>query len=128
MITIPLSPIPLALANMLKAHIADVKAGKAKNTVLSYAEARKRSGAQFALIGIGLQLEPIVVALHERGLPAGFTLFTMGTTPKNRVEREKFYDGFARFGISERNAPAHRKAALDFDWSAVEFVPAQLTV
>jgi hypothetical protein len=46
--TIPLSPVPLALASMLKAHIADVKAGKAKNAVLPYAEARKRSGAQFA--------------------------------------------------------------------------------
>jgi hypothetical protein len=51
----------------------------------------------------------------------------MGTTPKDRVEREKFYDGFARFGITERNAPAHRKAALDFDWSAVEFLAAEPT-
>jgi hypothetical protein len=112
-----LPPIACRLALALAAHARQLKeAPRARQRLLTYDELRRCSGQSFAVVGIGQHLQRIVDALHDQGLPYGLTLLVW--SKEGRID----YQAGEWYGISPENSLEHRRRAVEFDWSGVEFV------
>jgi hypothetical protein len=115
-----MKPTAAALATALANYADEMKhAPRSKQKLLTYSELIKRAGVSVPPIGIGQsQLGKILLALKSAGLPVGLTLLAR---PKSGNILDFSLGPWREVGIDASNQNAHLRAAVDFDWSTVEF-------
>lgn len=113
------------LGNGLVTHIRKVQAFRAKHgkypsqPYLTYTQLVEQTGAKLALVGIGNFLDELMAAIHGPDAPEAMRGLTLFVTPKGG--HIDFSNSDLWYGIEPANAPAYRRAVLEFDWSDVQF-------
>jgi hypothetical protein len=123
----------MLLGNGLIAHVRTVQEyrkmhGKLpQRPYLSYTQLVEQTCAKLAMVGIGNFLDEVMTAIHAPDAPESLRGLTLFVTDKT---------GFIAYGtgkhdwrgIDAKNAPQHRKAVLDHDWSDVAFTSAEVVL
>jgi hypothetical protein len=107
------------IAKTLVEHIQRVQQGHAKARNITYGQLRdmavKNGADQYATIGSGNLLWHILEPIREMNLPLGLTFLVV---PKiNELD----YTIFEKVGVDKSNVVQLRRAAMEFDWSNIEF-------